>query len=147
MKIRDIRRLIDLLQDSDIQQLEYEDESVRVVLKRGVEAAPQGAAVGQPASVVTMAQPVAATGREEVRGGYEVRSPFIGTFYRAPAPDAAPFTEVGQRVQAGQTLCIVEAMKLMNEIEAEKSGVVREILVSNGTPVEYDQALFVIDPD
>ena len=90
--------------------------------------------------------PLGAAPPRPARVGTVILSPFVGTFYRAPAPDAAPFADIGQRVTKGQTLCIVEAMKLMNEIESEVDGVVREILVENAQPVEFGQELFVIAP-
>ena len=102
------------------------------MLERGLPAVP---GVEAPAPV------------DDVGSGHVMTSPFVGTFYRAPAPDDPPFSEVGQRVTKGQTLCIVEAMKLMNEIEADVSGVVKRIFVENAQPVEYDQKLFVIQPD
>ena len=143
MDTKDIRKLIKLLDGTDVTELEYEDENVRVAIRRGSVPA---VVAPSPLAATALAAVPAAVGTASP-SGHEVRSPFIGTFYRSPAPDAAPFTEVGQRVTEGQTLCIVEAMKLMNEIEADKSGRIAAILVENGMPVEYDQALFVIETD
>lgn len=148
MDIESIKALLELVEGTDVSELEYEDEGMRIAVRRG---APGGAAAyaaplvvpggfGAPAPAQSAAAAIAAS------GGKAVESPFVGTFYRAPAPDSPPFTEVGQRVTKGQTLCIVEAMKLMNEIEAEISGTVRQVLVENGQPVEFGQALLVIDP-
>ena len=146
MKMDEIKAVLELLEDTDIREFEYEDENLRLGIKRGAASAPMVASMAPAA----MAGPVAAAGGGAVaaapESGHVVPSPFVGTFYRAPSPESAPFTEVGQRVEAGQTLCIVEAMKLMNEIEADISGTVKKILVENGQAVEYDQALFVIEP-
>lgn len=151
MDLDKIKAVLELLEDTDVSELEYEEGEFRLAIRRG----PQAAAVAAPAMTQMMAPAPAATaavatvasGGAGFGGGTAVESPFVGTFYRAPAPDAAPFTDVGQRVSKGQTLCIVEAMKLMNEIEAEVSGTLRQILVENAQPVEFGQALFVIDPD
>ncbi|MEE2827970.1 MAG: acetyl-CoA carboxylase biotin carboxyl carrier protein [Myxococcota bacterium] len=149
--MKDIKAVLGLLEDSDIQEFEYKDETLKIRVRRGPVAAdaptlvaapgmvmPAGAA---PLSSVAPSAPVAAD------SGHTITSPFVGTFYRSPSPDSPPFTEVGQRVEKGQTLCIVEAMKLMNEIEADASGTVKRILVENEQPVEFGQALFAIQPD
>ncbi len=119
----------------------------------GAAAAPSGSAGANPASPLVAADAPASGGdgaaaesRDDGEGLVEVVSPMVGTFYRAPAPDAPPYVEVGDRVSKGQTLCILEAMKLMNELESEVAGVVREIVVDNAEPVEYGQVLFRIDP-
>jgi len=151
MKTKEIKAILRLLEGTDITELEYEDEGVRIAVRRGTAApshalaAPYGA---MPSSAHMAAIPAgagAAAAAPEF-SGHVVTSPFVGTFYRAPAPDAPPFADVGQRVTKGQTLCIVEAMKLMNEIEADIDGVVKRIVAENAQPVEYDQALFVIEP-
>ena len=123
MDIRKIKKLIELLEESDVEELEIQegDDSVRISRRREQLAAAPAA----PA-------------------GHSVKSPMVGTFYRAPSPTSAPFVEVGQTVKAGDVVCIVEAMKMMNQIEADKSGTVTEILVENGQPVEFDQPLVVI---
>jgi len=145
MDIESIKAVLELVADTDISELEYEDDDVRIAVRRG---APAGAPTYMAAPM--MAAPSAASGPAAApvgAGGKTVESPFVGTFYRAPSPDSAPYADVGQRVTSGQTLCIVEAMKLMNEIECEVNGTVRQILVDNAQPVEFGQALFVIDPD
>lgn len=147
MDLDSIKAVLELLDGTDVSELEYEDETLRLAIRRG----PQGTVVAAPTMVAPplglAAAPAGAPATGAGLSGHVVASPFVGTFYRAPAPDSAPFTDVGQRIAKGQTLCIVEAMKLMNEIEAEVSGTVRQILVENAQPVEFDQALFVIDPD
>jgi acetyl-CoA carboxylase biotin carboxyl carrier protein len=155
MDLRKLKKLIDLVQESGIAELEVTEgeERVRIVRSgRAAEttavagppvAAPQfAAAVHAPAAGAAGAAPVDAAPAPE---GHLVKSPMVGTFYRAAAPDAKPFVEVGDAVKAGQTICIIEAMKLMNEIEADKDGVVKAVLVENGQPVEYGEPLFVIE--
>jgi acetyl-CoA carboxylase biotin carboxyl carrier protein len=146
MQIDDIKAVLDLIEDTDVSELEYEDEGVRIVVRRGSRAPAMVAA--PPMHAPAFGAPVghAAPAGPAVPSGHVITSPFVGTFYRAPSPDSPPFTEVGQRVEKGQTLCIVEAMKLMNEIEADKAGVVRRVLMENAQPVEYGAALFEIDP-
>ncbi|MGR2946492.1 acetyl-CoA carboxylase biotin carboxyl carrier protein [Vibrio vulnificus] len=154
MDIRKIKKLIELVEESGIAELEISEgeESVRISRHGQMMAAPApmhyaAAPVAQPAPVA--AAPVttseAAPAAAAVPAGHQVLSPMVGTFYRSPSPDAKAFIEVGQSVTAGQTLCIVEAMKMMNQIEADKSGVVTAILVEDGQPVEFDQPLVVIE--
>ncbi len=151
MDIRKIKKLIELLEESDVEELEIQegDDSVRISRRR--EQAP-GQMVTHyaapahhqpapaPAPAATAAEPAAAPAPT----GHQVKSPMVGTFYRSPSPTAKAFIEVGQSVQVGDVICIVEAMKMMNQIEADKSGTVTEILVENGQPVEFDQPLVVI---
>ncbi len=144
MKMDAIKAVLDLLEDTDVSEFEYEDENLRLGIKRGTVAAPMVAAMPAPAMASPSAGPPVAAAA--IESGHIIKSPFVGTFYRAPSPETPPFTEVGQRVEVGQTLCIVEAMKLMNEIEADTSGTVKKILVDNAQAVEFDQPLFVIEP-
>ncbi|MEZ8041875.1 acetyl-CoA carboxylase biotin carboxyl carrier protein [Vibrio sp. 1F263] len=150
MDIRKIKKLIELVEESGISELEISEgeESVRISRNSPVSAAPiQYAAAPAPvATAAPAAAPVAAeAAAPAVPAGHQVLSPMVGTFYGAPSPDAKPFVKVGQSVTAGETLCIVEAMKMMNQIEADKSGVVTAILVEDGQPVEFDQALVIIE--
>ncbi|WP_286294963.1 acetyl-CoA carboxylase biotin carboxyl carrier protein [Vibrio apostichopi] len=150
MDIRKIKKLIELVEESGISELEISEgeESVRISRNSPVSAAPiQYAAAPAPVAAATpAAAPVAAeAAAPAVPAGHQVLSPMVGTFYGAPSPDAKPFVKVGQSVTAGETLCIVEAMKMMNQIEADKSGVVTAILVEDGQPVEFDQALVIIE--
>lgn len=150
MDIRKIKKLIELVEESGISELEISEgeESVRISRNSPVSAAPiQYAAAPAPvAAAAPAAAPVAAeAAAPAVPSGHQVLSPMVGTFYGAPSPDAKPFVKVGQSVTAGETLCIVEAMKMMNQIEADKSGVVTAILVEDGQPVEFDQALVIIE--
>lgn len=152
MDLRKLKKLIDLVEESGIAEIEVTEgeEKVRITRTIAAAAAPVYAApVPAAAPAVTpAAAPVAASAPAAVPAARDLsnaqKSPMVGTFYRAPGPNAAPFVEVGQQVKAGDTLCIIEAMKLMNEIEAEKSGTVKEILVENGTPVEFGEPLFII---
>lgn len=142
MDLRKLKKLIDLVEESGIAEIEVTEgeEKVRITRTIAAAAAPVYAApVPAAAPAVTPAAAAAARDLSDAQ-----KSPMVGTFYRAPGPNAAAFVEVGQQVKAGDTLCIIEAMKLMNEIEAEKSGTVKEILVENGTPVEFGEPLFII---
>lgn len=152
MDLRKLKKLIDLVEESGIAEIEVTEgeEKVRITRTIVAAAAPVYAApVPAAAPAVTpAAAPVAASAPAAAPAARDLsdaqKSPMVGTFYRAPGPNAAAFVEVGQQVKAGDTLCIIEAMKLMNEIEAEKSGTVKEILVENGTPVEFGEPLFII---
>ncbi|MCE1776901.1 acetyl-CoA carboxylase biotin carboxyl carrier protein, partial [Enterobacter hormaechei] len=150
MDIRKIKKLIELVEESGISELEISEgeESVRIsraLAPQSFPAAQQYIPVQaqQPAlaNVVAPSQalPEAISSRSAAIDGHVVRSPMVGTFYRTPSPDAKPFIEIGQRVNVGDTLCIVEAMKMMNQIEADKAGVVKKILVESGQPVEFDE--------
>ncbi|AGB84335.1 acetyl-CoA carboxylase biotin carboxyl carrier protein [Serratia rhizosphaerae] len=154
MDIRKIKKLIELVEESGISELEIAEgeESVRISRAAPAQAYPvmqqAYAAPAQPAPALATAVAAAeaeAPAAAAAVSGHVVRSPMVGTFYRTPSPDAKAFVEVGQKVNAGDTLCIVEAMKMMNQIEADKSGVVKAILVENGQPVEYDEPLVVIE--
>ena len=150
MDLRKLKKLIDLVEESGIAEIEVTEGEEKVRITRATAAQPVFAA---PAAIAPVAAaPVAAAPAPAVSAAPAVRdlsnaqkSPMVGTFYRAPGPNAPAFVESGQQVKAGDTLCIIEAMKLMNEIEAEKSGVIKEILVDNGTPVEYGEPLFIIE--
>ena len=151
MDIRKVKKLIELLEESDIAEIEIHEgeESVRISRNSSVvqsmfaAPAPVAAApVAAPAAAA--AASVAAPARAAEPEGHLIRSPMVGTFYRAPSPGAKPFVEEGQAVSSGETLCIIEAMKILNQIESDKSGKVVEILVENGQPVEYNEPLFVI---
>jgi acetyl-CoA carboxylase biotin carboxyl carrier protein len=152
MDLRKLKKLIDLVQESGIAELEVTEgeEKVRIVRGSGpgeivVAAQPQFAIAPPPAvpAAAPAAAPVAA--EPAVPAGHIVKSPMVGTFYRAPSPGAKPFVEIGDTVKAGQTICIIEAMKLLNEIESDKDGVVKAVLAENGQPVEYGEPLVVIE--
>jgi acetyl-CoA carboxylase biotin carboxyl carrier protein len=151
MDIRKIKRLIELLDESGVNEIEIAEgeESVRISRGPSVSApAPVAAPAPAPVPAPTPA-PGASVAAEPAAApeptGHTVRSPMVGTFYRAPSPDDAAFVEEGQSVTAGETLCIIEAMKMLNQIEADRSGVIRSVLLDNGQPVEFDQPLFVIE--
>ncbi|HAV1337664.1 acetyl-CoA carboxylase, biotin carboxyl carrier protein [Vibrio parahaemolyticus] len=152
MDIRKIKKLIELVEESGIAELEISEgeESVRISRHGTAAPAPVHYAAAPVAAPAPVTAPVAEAPAAEapaaaVPAGHQVLSPMVGTFYRSPSPDAKSFVEVGQKVNAGDTLCIVEAMKMMNQIEADKSGVVTAILVEDGQPVEFDQPLVVIE--
>ncbi|WP_347985988.1 acetyl-CoA carboxylase biotin carboxyl carrier protein [Methylomonas sp. AM2-LC] len=147
MDIRKIKKLIDLIQESDIAEIEISEgeESVRIIR---YSAAPQV----QYAPAPVIAAPTVATTTsntsapaEEKFSGHVVKSPMVGTFYRSASPGSASFVEIGQSVSVGETLCIIEAMKILNQIESDKSGKIKQILVENGHPVEYGQPLFIVE--
>ncbi|MDV2078445.1 acetyl-CoA carboxylase biotin carboxyl carrier protein [Marinobacter xestospongiae] len=149
MDIRKIKKLIELLEESDVEELEIHegDDSVRISRRREQPAgmvAQYTAPAPQPAPAPAAPAAEAAEPAAPAISGHTVNSPMVGTFYRAPSPTAKVFVEVGQQVNAGDVICIVEAMKMMNQIEADKAGKVTEILVENGQPVEFDQPLIVI---
>jgi acetyl-CoA carboxylase biotin carboxyl carrier protein len=150
MDIRKVKKLIELLEESGIAEIEIHEgeESVRIS-RNSTAAAPVAAApVAAPAAAAPpVAAPAAeaAEGGAEIPSGHQVTSPIVGTFYRSPSPSAKAFVEVGQTVNPGDTLCIIEAMKIMNQIEADKGGVVKAILAENGEPVEYGQPLVIIE--
>ena len=154
MDIRKIKKLIELVEESGISELEISEGEESVRISRAAPAASfpvmqqaYAAPVQQPAlsAAVAPAATEAAPAAAAEISGHIVRSPMVGTFYRTPSPDAKAFIEIGQKVNAGDTLCIVAAMKMMNQIEADKSGVVKAILVESGQPVEFDEPLVVIE--
>jgi acetyl-CoA carboxylase biotin carboxyl carrier protein len=151
MDIRKIKKLIELLEESGISELEITEgeESVRISRHNPVQhfAPMQPMQYAQPQMQAPVAAPaaIATEPAKPVFNGQVVKSPMVGSFYRAASPTSKNFVEVGQSVQVGDTLCIVEAMKMMNQIQSDKAGVVKEILVENGDPVEFDQPLFILE--
>ncbi|MTI14142.1 acetyl-CoA carboxylase biotin carboxyl carrier protein [Sansalvadorimonas verongulae] len=153
MDIRKVKKLIELLEESGIDELEIHEgeESVRISRNSSVPPAQQTVmaaaapvqAAAAPAPVTAEPAP-AAEPAEPVLSGHQVHSPMVGTFYRSPSPSSAAFIEVGSHVKEGDVLCIVEAMKMMNQIKADKAGMIEAVLVENGSPVEFDQPLFTI---
>ncbi|QVW33962.1 acetyl-CoA carboxylase biotin carboxyl carrier protein [Geobacter sulfurreducens] len=157
MDIKDLKSLIKMVTETDITEFELEGAEEKIRIKRGF--TPQVVQYQAPAPMMAVPQPIAApvaaaapapaavsAAAPAVAGGKEVTSPIVGTFYRAPAPDAAPYVEVGQVVEKGQVLCIVEAMKLMNEIEAEFRCKIVQICKENAQPVEFGEPLFIVEP-
>lgn len=140
--LKKLDALLETLEARDVAEFEFEDETMRLRLRRGEVVAAVSSGISAAPPSPSVAPPVAAATEEQ--GVAFVTSPFVGTFYRAPSPDASPFVEMGSVVKVGQSLCIVEAMKLMNEIEADVSGTIVDILVENGKPVEFGQKLFKI---
>jgi acetyl-CoA carboxylase biotin carboxyl carrier protein len=159
MDLRKLKKLIDLVQESGIAELEITEGEEKVKIVKGGEAtvtpigpaaAPAAAAAmaGAPAPAAPAAAAAAAAAaapEEPAPSGHVLKAPMVGTFYRSASPESKPFVEVGQNVKAGETVCIIEAMKLMNEIEADATGMIKAILVENGQPVEYGQPLFIIE--
>jgi acetyl-CoA carboxylase biotin carboxyl carrier protein len=162
MDIRKVKKLIDLLDTSNVDEIEIHEgeESVRISRHRpAVAQAPPTAALAVPAHAAEVAvrsdsaapaagaEPQSQADAEQLPAGHIVTSPMVGTFYQAPSPGAKPFVAVGERVQVGDTVCIIEAMKILNQIEADRGGIISAVLVENGQPVEYGQPLFVISND
>jgi len=150
MDIRKVKKLIELLDESGIAEIEITEGEESVRISRYSQNAPVIAAAPAPVAVAAAAAPAfapaaAVAAAEPEDAGYLVPAPMVGTFYAASSPGAAPYVQVGDRVNEGDTLCIIEAMKMMNQIEADVSGVVKSIRVQNGEPVEYGQTLIVID--
>lgn len=157
MDLKTVKKLLDLISESDVNEVTIEEDDFKIKVKKTSEAATQTVQYQMPQQPQTSQAPVAAqsptptpeddnsgeTGSSQPVGDI-LKSPIVGTFYEAPSPDSDPFVSVGDHIEAGQTICIVEAMKIMNEIEAEFSGTVVKILVDDGSPVEYDQPLFII---
>jgi len=147
MDIRKVKKLIELLEESGIAEIEIHEgeESVRISRNSANVTAPVAAAPVAVAAPAAAAPVAAAPAAEEKIEGHVLNSPMVGSFYRSPSPGAAAFVDVGSKVNVGDTLCIIEAMKLLNQIEADKAGTIKAILVENGQPVEYNQPLFVIE--
>ncbi len=154
MDLERLRDILNLVSESDVSEVELEEEDFRIVVRKAppapvtqtwevAQSAPAQAPM--PAGAAAPDAPTADEPAPPSRGE-EVCAPIVGTFYEAPSPDSPAFVRVGDSVKKGDVLCIIEAMKLMNEIEAETGGIIREVLVANATPVEYDQPLFIIDP-
>lgn len=143
MDIRKVKKLIEMLESSHLGELEIREGEESIRISRGSSMTPATAAAPSP----PVAPPVAsaADAAVPVITGHPVLSPMVGSFYRAPSPDAPPFVEVGTTVNIGDPLCIIEAMKMLNEIEADRAGVIRAILKDNGQPVEYGETLFIIE--
>ncbi|HEY4637206.1 MAG TPA: acetyl-CoA carboxylase biotin carboxyl carrier protein [Burkholderiales bacterium] len=152
MDLRKLKKLIDLVQESGIAELEITEGEEKVKIVKGGEAtvtplAPATTEAPKPAAAAASAPattPAPAAPEEPVAEGHVLKAPMVGTFYRSASPESKAFVEVGQSIKAGETVCIIEAMKLMNEIEADATGVIKAILVENGQPVEYGQPLFII---
>ena len=147
MDLRKLKKLIDLVQESGIAELEITEGEEKVKIVKGgvvtVAAAQPVAIAAAPAAAATAAAPAAEP--EPGQEGHVVKAPMVGTFYRSPSPDAKVFVEVGQAVKEGDTICIIEAMKMMNQIESERAGKVVAVLAKNGEPVEFGQPLFAIE--
>jgi len=150
MDLRKLKKLIDLVQESGIAELEITEGEEKVkIVKGGAVSVTPGPAVpaAAPAAETRPAAPATPAPAAEADAGQEgrvIKAPMVGTFYRSASPDAKPFVEVGQTVKEGETVCIIEAMKLMNEIESDAAGAIKAILVENGQPVEYGQPLFIL---
>ena len=144
MDIRKIRKLIELMEETGISEIEIKEGEESLRLTRHQPGSPIDVQLARPASI-TQALVATPPPAASLPLGHSVRSPMVGTLYSASSPDVAPFVTVGQSVNVGDTLCVIEAMKMFNEIEADRAGIITAILVANGSPVEYDQPLFIIE--
>lgn len=149
MDLRKLKKLIDLVQESGISELEVTEGEEKVRIAKHFAVPMQAQQYAMPMPMPAAPAPAGTSSvnldeEDELPEGHVVKAPMVGTFYRAPSPGAEPFVEVGQTVKQGDTLCIIEAMKLLNEIEADASGTIKAILLENGQPVEYGEPLFVI---
>ena len=148
MNLKELKEMINLMNENNLVEIEIEREGLRIRIKKGISGMPEiteekyviGPSQITPITAPTKGPEVSTTKQ------VEIKAPMVGTFYRAPSPDAPPFVEVGDEIEPGQVICIIEAMKLMNEIKAEVKGRIVEILVENAQPVEFGQALFLIEP-
>ncbi|MDD5348216.1 MAG: acetyl-CoA carboxylase biotin carboxyl carrier protein [Candidatus Omnitrophica bacterium] len=150
MNIKEIKEMLNLMNDNNLVELEIEKDGMRIRLKK---ASAGGEAFGQPFVIQqekvqagAPAAQAAAPAAEKALRTIEIKAPMVGTFYRAPSPEAPPYVDVGQVIEAGQVVCIIEAMKLMNEIKSEVRGKLVEVLVDNAEPVEFGQSMFIIEP-
>jgi oxaloacetate decarboxylase alpha subunit len=160
VNLKDLKKLIDMMRKADLSEVNIEQEGIKIALKKGAEPVVYQAPVFAPAPVAAQAPAAAsaapgapavaptspAAAPPAVDEGVAIESPMVGTFYRASTPDAEPYAKEGMRVEAGQTVCIIEAMKLMNEIKAETAGTITKVLVENAQPVEFGQPLFLVKP-
>lgn len=154
MEIKDIKRIVELMKTNDLTEFSMKDDDFELALKRGGEetvvyAAPAAAPIAAPVAAAPIAAPVAAEAApaaDDNAGLIEIPSPIVGTFYRKPSPDTDNFAEIGTEVTEDSVVCIVEAMKVMNEIKAEVKGTIKKILVDDASPVQYGQPLFLVDP-
>ncbi len=153
MNLKEIKEMINLMNENDLMELEIEKEGMRIRLKKTTSAGLEGRdapIIIEKEKIAQAALPGAGQAAETTEriplNSIEIKAPMVGTFYRAPSPEAAPYVQVGQTIEAGQVICIIEAMKLMNEIKSENKGKVLEILVDNAEPVEFGQPMFLIEP-
>ena len=152
MNLKEIKEIITLMNENDLSEIEIERDGLKLKLKKSslessmlMSGTPAQYNLERIPSSSTTHEPPA-TGDASKKGGAEIKSPMVGTFYRSPSPEAPPFIELGQTVEVGQVVCIVEAMKLMNEIKSEVRGKIKEAVVDNAEPVEFGQTLFVVEP-
>lgn len=148
MNLKELKEMIALMNENNLVEIEIEREGLRIRIKKGISGIPEITEekyIIQPSAAALAAAPSKEAEVPTVKR-VEIKAPMVGTFYRAPAPDAPPFVEVGDEIEPGQIICIIEAMKLMNEIKAEIKGRITEVLVDNAAPVEFGQVLFFIEP-
>ncbi len=153
MDLKQIKQILDLIADSDVDEVSIEEGDFKIKVKKTgtieqvTYTQPMQQAQAPQAPALAPSQPTEASTPTQAVTGDTIKSPIVGTFYESSSPDSDPFVKVGSKVTKGQTLCIIEAMKIMNEIESEFSGTIKEILITDATPVEFDQPLFIIQKD
>ena len=147
MNLKEIKEMIQLMNENGLSEFEMEKDGLKIRLRKGPGGSVEPSIVYEPRSAVSAARPAEGGGKENAppEKSAQIKSPMVGTFYSSPAPDAAPFVQVGSAVEVGQVICIIEAMKLMNEIKSEVRGKILEVLVHNGDPVEFGQPLFLVE--
>lgn len=146
MYIKEIKDMINLMNENDLTELEIEKEGVRIKLRKGSSGAYEKAVEFIPSQAASQAKPQASPEKIEKKNVIEIKAPMVGTFYRSPSPEAPGYVNIGDNIEVGQVICIVEAMKLMNEIKSDVKGKLIDILVDNAEPVEFGQVLFVLEP-
>jgi acetyl-CoA carboxylase biotin carboxyl carrier protein len=153
MNLKEIKEIITLMNENNLNEIEIEREGLKLKLKKSAEGVIVGGpthyaveSIPAPKAAAAIAAPVSPGAADVSKNNKDIKSPMVGTFYRSPSPEAEPFIEVGQTVEVGQVVCIVEAMKLMNEIKSEVRGKILEVAVQNAEPVEFGQILFIVDP-
>ena len=147
MNLKEIKEMIQLMNENGLSEFEMEKDGLKIRLRKGPGGSVEPSIVYEPHSPVSSARPAEVNGKEHAGSAKsaQIKSPMVGTFYSSPAPDAASFVQVGSAVEVGQVICIIEAMKLMNEIKSEVRGKIVEVLVHNGDPVEFGQPLFLVE--
>ena len=146
MYIKEIKDMINLMNENSLTELEIEKEGVRIRLKKGPSGIYEKEVAFMPPQAPTQASPIKTAEKIEKKNVIEIKAPMVGTFYRAPSPEAPPYVNMGDDIEPGQVICIIEAMKLMNEIKSEVKGKIVDIQVENAEPVEFGQILFVVEP-
>ena len=146
MNIKKIEEVIRLMEKHNLMEITLEEEGVKIHLQKGLSGEIKKTIHASPSILTPQNETPAKAEKEESKNVVEIKAPMVGTFYHSPSPDAKPFVDIGQRINEGDVLCIIEAMKLMNEIKSEVKGKIVDVLIENGNPVEFGQVLFLVEP-